>query len=198
MNDTDDAVEYDELEQFVRGHRENAPHQHLLDVLGALRGAIHDEDGGGGSEHIQHADERLLPHATGHPAAGGEQQRAHGGENERIGVCTGALHRMPRDHGHGSSQCRDLRQRKVGEHDVAPQHLETEPRVNAGEDDGGCQGQRCECEYVLEHARSLRCGRQRLRQRIHVVIEKRDVVRGRGHAADRRGELDDRRTGPPR
>ena len=43
MKTPDGAVEHDELDQLVRGHGQDAADQHLLDVLGALRGAIDDE-----------------------------------------------------------------------------------------------------------------------------------------------------------
>ena len=44
--------------------RQNAAHQHLLDVLGALRRAIDDHDRRRGRHDIDDADERFLTHVT--------------------------------------------------------------------------------------------------------------------------------------
>ena len=151
MNRSDDAVENDKLYEFVCGHRQNAAHQHLFDVLGALRGAIDDEHRRSRGDHIKDANEGFLPHAAGKAAACGQQQSARRREDERVGIAGGALNGVACDRGHRGAQRRHLRQRKIGEHHVPPQHLEAKPSMNAGEDDGCGERQRRECEDVLKH-----------------------------------------------
>src|SRR5262249_60403643 len=72
--------------------------------------------------------------------------------------------------------------------------LEAEPGVNAGEDDGRRERQRCEYEDLLEHG-SVRGG-QRARERADVMVEQREIIACPWQAADRRRELHDDRTGP--
>jgi hypothetical protein len=113
--------------------RQDVPGEDLADVLGALRGAIDDQQCRGGGHDIDDADLRFLGNAR----RPGPRRGEHGGraqrEGERIGVSRGALGKMAEDERGGCTQRRHLRERQVDEDHVAPEHVQPEIRVDGDE-----------------------------------------------------------------
>ncbi len=151
MKHADSGIKDNELDQLVRAHRQDAADQHLLDMLGALRGAVDHQDCCSGRDHIEHADEGLLPHAAHEAAARGQQKGSSGSKHKGVRIAGCARHRVSCHCGHGCSECRYLRESEIGKYHIAPQDLEAEPGMNTGEDHRCCERKRRESEDILQH-----------------------------------------------
>ena len=102
-------------------------------MLGALRRAVDQEDGGGGRDHVDDADQRLLGNALRPGPCAGDEHGREQREAKRIGVRRQTLRRVPKHEGRGRAERRDLRQRQIDEDDVAREHLDAEIGMDADE-----------------------------------------------------------------
>src|SRR5262249_21170942 len=73
------------IQRIVRG---------ALEMFGALRCSVDEEDRDGGGDNIDHSDQRLLRNAGGPSPSEGQQHRCDHRERERISVGGLALSRM--------------------------------------------------------------------------------------------------------
>ena len=102
-------------------------------MLGALRRAVDQQDRGRRRDDVNDADQRFLRQARCPGAREREQHGREQREGERVAVGGGALRRMAEHEGRGRAERGDLRQREIDEDDVARQHLDAEPGVDADE-----------------------------------------------------------------
>ena len=157
MNRADDDVQEREPRRFARRDGENTSHEELLDVLCALRRAVHDQDGEGGRDRVDDADHGLLRDG-GRPAEAcqREESRAAHGEGQRVPVGGLALHRMARQEGDGDAERRDLGQRQIHEDHAAGEDMEAEVDVNARQHEAGEEGQPEKVEHQRARSASAR------------------------------------------
>ena len=133
MQQPDRCIERNNDNNLVKSAGENISGQDLLEMFGALRRAIDQQNRRRRRDHVDHSDQRLLRHAR---APGPRERQQHGrkqGECERISIGRQALRRMAEHEGHGRAERRDLRQRQIDEDDFAGEHLNAEIGVDADE-----------------------------------------------------------------
>jgi len=71
MEHADRQIEGNDRREVVYAGGENIPGEDLLEVFRALRGAVDEQDRGGGGDHIDDADQRFLRN----PARPGARER---------------------------------------------------------------------------------------------------------------------------
>ena len=155
---------------------EDVAGQDLLEVLGALRGAVDQQDRGGGGDHVDDADQRFLRDARRPRAREGEQDRREQREGERIAVGRRTERGMAEHEGDRRAERRDLRQREIDEHDVAGQHLDAEIGVDADEAEGHQK------RRPQKRRAPSSCALRRRQQRGDVGVEQRKIVVAPGSA----------------
>ena len=124
-------IERNNERNVVEPAGENVSGEDLLQMFGALRRPVDQQNGCRRGNDVDNADQRLLWDPR--PPAPRECQQ-HSGEQregERIAVGRDALGRMAEHEGDGRTQRRDLGQRQIDEDHFAGQYLNAEIGVDA-------------------------------------------------------------------
>ena len=126
-------VDRNDDDDFVETAGQDIPGQDLLEVFGALRSPIDQQDRGCRGHHVDHPDQRFLRHTR---CPGPRERQQHGrqqGEGQRIAVGRETLCGMTKHEGNGRAECCDLRQREIDEDDITGEYLDPEIGVDADE-----------------------------------------------------------------
>ena len=110
---------------------ENVSGQNLLEMLGALRRPIDQQNGSRGRNDVDDPDQRLLRHARGPRPREGQQHGRKQGEGKRIAIGGRTLGGMAEHECHRRAERRDLRERQIDKDDFAGEDLDAEIGVDA-------------------------------------------------------------------
>ena len=130
------GVERHDHEKLVGAARQDVAGEDLLEVLGALRRAVDQQDRRGRGDDIDDADQRLLRHPSGPGPRAGEKRGGADCEGQRIAVGREPLRGMAEHEPDRRAECGDLGEREIDEDHPPRQHLQAEIRVDADEADG--------------------------------------------------------------
>ena len=91
MQQPDGRIQRNDWVKLSDPGEKNISGQNLLEMFGALRRTVDEEDRNSGGDNIDHADQRLLRKARGPSPGEGQQHRCKQRERERISVGGRAL-----------------------------------------------------------------------------------------------------------
>src|SRR5437879_3820040 len=131
MHQRNRKVERNDDGDFVEAAGQDIPGQDLLEMLGALRGPVDQQDRSCRRNDIDDPDQCFLRHACCPGPRERQQHSRQQSEGERVAVGREALRGMAEHEGNGCAERRDLRQREVDEYDIAAEYLDPEIRVDA-------------------------------------------------------------------
>jgi hypothetical protein len=123
-------VEWNNHSDFVEAAGQDIPGQNLLEMLGALRGPVDQQDRSCRRNDVDDPDERFLGHAR---CPGARERQQHGRqqcEGEGVSVGRKALRGMAEHEGDGRAEGCDLGQREIDENDIAGEYLDSEVSVD--------------------------------------------------------------------
>ena len=131
------------MQYVVTGHAEQTADQQRLDLLAAERHALERQHGQRRRHRVDDADHGLGRDGGARErrsvAQACEHRGAGRGEGERVPGRAGPLRCMAREERNGGTERGDLREGQVDEDHAAREHVQPEPRVNAGEHQRGRQ-----------------------------------------------------------
>ena len=131
MQQRDGKVEWNDDGDFVKSAGQDIAGQDLLEMLGALRGPVDQQDRSCRRNHVDDPDERFL----GHPRCPGARERQQHGrqqcEGQGVAVGRKALRGMTEHERDGRAEGGDLGQRQIDENDIAGEYLDSEVSVDA-------------------------------------------------------------------
>ena len=165
-----DIERHDDGDELAVPVSQDIAGEDLLEMLGALRRAVDQQDRRGGRDHVDDADQRLLRNARRPRPREREQHRGEQRERQRIAVGRRALRRMAEHERDRRAERRDLREREIDEDDVAGQHLDAEIGVDADQAERHQERRPQQRERVAHHALGRR------EQRGDVGVEQRQIV----------------------
>ena len=184
---TDDGIERSQARDIGRTDGQDLAEQNPLDVLGALRRAIHDEHRRRRRDDIQDADECFSIHISGKAARERQQRCTQRREQQRVGVSGSASRRESVGERDRRAERRKLRQREIGEHDVTAQHMHAEIGVDQHKNDRSREGKQQQRKRVAHE--SPACV-ERVGKRCTVMVEHVEKGVHRRYAPRRHGKHD--------
>ena len=184
------AIERNDEGKILDAARKDVARKDLLEMFGALRRAINQQDRCGCSDNVNHADECFLRNARCPLARECEQQSGKQRECKRIAIGRSALRGMAKHERHRCTERRDLRQREIDKDDAAPENLDAEIDMDTNEAHGH-QKSRPEKQECFGHRVAAADD-----QRFHIGVEHRNVIVRTRQRADR-GSLKSPLTRPP-
>ena len=146
----DRGVKWNNDGNLVESAGENISGQDLLEMFGALRRPVDEQNGRRRRNNVDDADQRLLRHAGAPCAREGQQHRRKQRERERIAIGRNALRRMTEHECDRRAERRDLRERQIDKDHFAGKHLDAEIGVDADKRDRH-QERRPEKNERLDH-----------------------------------------------
>ena len=141
------TVENRRLDDVMPGNSQNVSHQHVFEVLRLACSLAHGDDGRGRSHRIGDTDERLQRNTLVPGTHKRKDQRTDKGKTQTHPVSAVAMGVQSHQDGNGGAQRGDLGQRQINEDDAAFHHVNSEVRMDAGQDQTGDERQNQKRKY---------------------------------------------------